>query len=159
MSRRSRDLESDAKGYALKLLGYRSRSRRELKDRLSRKGFNDEHINGALEFLENAGLLNDETLAKELFREAVERRHFGKKGAAQFLLKRGIGKELAGESASALTREKEEESAVRLVEKKLKALKNYPEDVVRRRILGMLHRRGFSSDIISVVIKDARFMI
>jgi len=154
MSPRFNDSQNSAKSYALRLLGYRPRSRKELKDRLGRKGFNDEHINSVIESLENAGFISDEILARELFRGAVERKYFGKKGVEQLLLKRGIEKEIVNECVSALTREIEEEAAARLVEKKLKTLKNYPEDVVKRRLWSTLQRRGFPPDIIKTAVNS-----
>jgi regulatory protein len=143
----------EARKYALKLLNYRSRSKKEMFERLKRRGFDDEQINNTLEFLEKAGLIKDEALAPGLFRNAIEKRCLGRRGIEMFLYKRGIERELINETLSSHTREMEEGAALRLVEKKLKTLKNYPRDVVKRRLCGMLQRRGFSSDTIKMIIR------
>jgi len=149
-----RDSLAEAKKYAFKLINYRPRSKREIIERLKKKGFDKELIDVTVEFLEKAGLINDKVLAPELLRSAVEKRCLGKKGVEMFLSKRGIGRELINDVLSNYAMDLEKEAASRLVEKKLKTLKNYPQDVVKRRLWEMLQRRGFSSDIIRAVVKD-----
>jgi regulatory protein len=65
MSPRSKGSGSDSKGYALKLLGYRSRSRKELLLRLKRKGFPPDEIDSTIHFLEQTGFLDDENVARD----------------------------------------------------------------------------------------------
>lgn len=138
---------ADAKTCALKFLSYRSRSKKELLDRLKRKGFSEGQIDHAVRSLEHAGLIDDQNLAGELFAYSLERKPLGKKGIEAFLSRRGIGKELIHKTLSVHTGDMEQESANRFVEKKLKSLKSYPDDVVKRRLWGMLRRRGFSAEV------------
>jgi len=144
---------NDAKTCALKLLSYRSRSRKEIFDRLKRKGFSVIEIEAAIHFLENAGLISDEALTKELFRYSVERKSLGKKGIEAFLSRRGIDKELIHKELSIYTNDIEAESAAGFAEKKLKSLGKYPKEIIRRRLWGMLQRRGFSTEVINKVIE------
>lgn len=143
---------ADARAYALKLLSYRSRSRKELIDRLKRKGCADKEINGTVRFLEDTGLISDEALALELLRYSTEKKLLGGKGLEALLSRRGLDKKLINKTLAYHTRDMEEESAGRLVEKKLRSLKSYPEDVVKRRLYGMLQRRGFSMEVINRVL-------
>ena len=55
---------ADAKTYALKLLGYRSRSKKEMLERLKRKGFESGQINAAIKFLEDTDLINDKEIGR-----------------------------------------------------------------------------------------------
>ncbi len=137
---------------ALRLLGYRSRSRKEMLEKLRARGFDDEQINGEIEYLENAGLLNDEDLASELFRYSIEIKSLGKKGVRMFLYRRGIEKGLIDKTVAVHTEHMEEKTAQELVERKLRSLKDDPEDVVRRRLWGMLQRRGFSTDVMKKAV-------
>ena len=57
---------AEAKSYALKLLGYRSRSEKEMTERLKKKGFDGTVINSVVKFLKDTGLIKDEALAAEL---------------------------------------------------------------------------------------------
>ncbi len=146
--------QNDAKTYALKLLGYRARSKQEMIDRLKRKGFEDGQINAAIAYLEDAGLINDEDLASDLFTYSLEKKSLGGKGIRTFLASRGIGKPLIDKTLSALQPDMEERAALLFVEKKLRAMEQYPRDVVRRRLWGMLQRRGFSGDVIRRTVKS-----
>jgi regulatory protein len=143
-----RGLHTDARSFALKLLSYRSRSKKEMFEKLKRKGFSDNEIDNTIYSLEKTGLINDKTLAAELFRYSVERKSLGKKGIEAFLSRRGIDKELVNNVLSTHTNAVEAESAARFAEKKLKSLKKYPEEMVKRRLWGMLQRRGFSVEVI-----------
>ncbi len=147
---------AEAKAYALKLLSYRARSRKELLERLVRKGFGSSQIKEAIESLEDAGLINDEDLAPELLRYSIEYKSFGKKGIRTFLSKRGIGRDLIDEVLSNHSPETEEKTAVGFVERKLENLKNYPEDIKRQKLRGMLQRRGFSWEVINRVVNSMR---
>ena len=148
--------QAEARAYALKLLSYRSRSRKELFERLRRKGFGSSQIKEAIENLEDAGLINDKDLAPELLRYSVEYKSFGKKGIRTFLSKRGIGRDLIDEVLSNHSPETEEKTAVGFVERKLENLKNYPEDIKRQKLRGMLRRRGFSWEVINRVVNSMR---
>jgi regulatory protein len=148
--------QAEVKTYALKLLSYRSRSRREMLERLTGKGFDNGLINETIKSLEDSGLINDSVLASELFRHSTERKPLGKKGIRMFLFRRGIDKELIDEILLTHTSEMEEKAAREFVERKLKTMKNYPENIVRRRLWGMLRRRGFSTHTINRVINSIK---
>ncbi len=115
-------------------------------DRLARKGFSEGVIGETLHFLQEKRFIDDERLAGMLKRDAVERKHFGRGGAKGYLLKRGI----PGEVADAVLGDPDEylDAARELVEKKLKTMKGHDRETVRRRLWGLLSRRGFSPDII-----------
>lgn len=151
---KSKGSRAEVRRCALRLLHYRCRSKKEMLLKLRLKGFNDEQINNTMAFLENAGLIKDETLAEELLRNAVVRRYLGRKGVEMFLFKRGIDRSLINETLLNLTQEIEAETARKLAGKKLKTIKNYPGDTVKRRLSGILRRRGFSSDVIYKTIKE-----
>jgi regulatory protein len=154
MARRSKDSLAEVRVYSLKLLSYRARSTKEMLDKLRRKGFDENHIKDAVEYLQRTGLIDDEALASDLYRQSTEYKSLSKHGTRQFLAKRGIDRKLIDKAVSAHTPEIEEKAAFKLVEKKIRTLKKYPEDVVRRRLWGMLQRRGFSIDIINRAINS-----
>lgn len=137
-----------ARSYAYKLLSYRSRSRKEMLDKLRRKGFETADINAVMEFLEKSGLINDAELALELFSYSAGSKPLGKNGIRMLMLKRGLDKGLVEETLSAHNAEMEEKTAMEFAERKSRVLKNYPAKVARRRLWAMLQRRGFSADVI-----------
>lgn len=144
------------KAYALRLLSYRSRSKRELSERLKEKGFDAKEIEDVIDFLEGAGLIGDKALAEWLFQSAIERKYLGRCGIKALLDKRGVEREVIDETLSALTEDIEQDVAIRFLKKKLRAMKTYPEDSIKQRLWRMLHRRGFSPDVISAAIKSVK---
>jgi regulatory protein len=143
---------SDAKAYALKLLSYRSRSKKEMHEKLQKRGFDSRQINDAVKFLEDAGLINDAVLASDLLRYSMERKSLGKNGIRMFLARRGIDKELVEKTLLSHTKEKEERAALEFVERKVRTLKNCHGHVAKRRLWGMLQRRGFPFDVIKKTV-------
>jgi regulatory protein len=145
-------MEAKAFQYAIKLLGYRQRSRKELKDRLWRKGFPHEEIESALERLEKLDYINDSETARVLRDQAERVKLLGRSGARQFMRLRGIGKE---DAENALCGYNEEDAALKLLERKSRALEGLPRHVARRRLAGYLGRRGYSGDSLYKMLRIA----
>jgi regulatory protein len=145
---------AEARRYALKLIHYRFRSENEMMQRLKRKGFDNNLIHSTMKYLKNVGLIRDETLASELLKTTIENKHLGRRGIALFLSHRGIKQDTITKTLSGVSEDIEKDTALRLVEKKLKTLKQHPEHVIKRRLWGMLQRRGFSTYIINFVMKS-----
>ncbi len=145
---------AEVRSYALRLLNYRSRSRKEMLERLGKKGFDQDHITDVMNFLERTKLVNDELLAADLFRQSTERKYLGRRGVIMFLARRGISEELIHETMSGHTSHMEEVSARNFIEKKVDSLSRHPEHVVKRRLWGMLQRRGYSASVISKVFRE-----
>ena len=137
--------------YALRLLGYRSRSRAEIAEKLSRKDFSKEDAEAALQKLERLGYINDPALADALARQAREARKLGRKGAMGYLLKRGIPAELA---LAALAGYDESEGALAVARKKIQGMSRAEPAVRKRRLYGALARRGYSAETIRKIFSS-----
>lgn len=148
MPRRPEDPRKAARSYALRLLSYRSRSRKEMIEKLRLKGFEQEDINAVMEFLEKSNLINDAELATELLSYSSGSKPLGKNGIRMFMFKRGLDKALVEETLSGHTPDMEERAAMEFAERKARVLSSYPPKVARRRLWAMLQRRGFSADVI-----------
>ena len=153
------ELNEDEKAYeaALTLLDFSARSRKELEERLSRKKFSAESVEYAVSKLEEAGLVNDEKLARETA-EMLKQRGKGPELIRAELRKKGIAAETINELISAIKENSEEtlEPAVALAAKKLKQMNKLPPDVAARRLTGFLARRGFSPDTVRQILKRLR---
>jgi regulatory protein len=141
--------------YALKLLNYRSRSENEIIQRLNKRGFSRNHIDKTLQYLKDSGLVKDDVLASDLLKFTIEKKYLARKGIKSFLQQRGITKDVITQTLSGLTEDTERETARKLIEKKLKTMKIYSRDTAKRRLWGMLQRRGFSFGIIRSAINSA----
>ena len=149
-------LQNKARQYALKLLSYRGRSEKELEERLMKKGFSKSETSSTINYLKDIGLVDDMVLAETLKREALTTKMLSRNGAKQYMLKRGISREIAN---LAFTEDKDSDfgNARKLVNKKLKVLKDYPAETAKRRLYNFLLRRGYSSYTIFKAFKDIHF--
>jgi regulatory protein len=147
------DLDDKAKQYALKLLGYRGRSEKEMVERLRKKGISAQAISSTIRYLKNYRLLDDLILAESLKREALSNRLLSQAGARYFMLRRGISKNVV-DSVLRDAENTDIETAERVVDKKLRVLRKYPAATIRRRLYQYLQRRGYSAGTIIEVLKD-----
>ena len=134
-----------AKDRALRLLGVRWRSREELRARLARIGFDAEEIERALADLERVGLVDDERFARELVKDQAGRRLAGDRAIRAALWEKGVGQEdvelVLGETGDQGAR------ALELAERQAMRLGAVPVEAAHRRILGLLIRRGYPSQL------------
>jgi regulatory protein len=151
-----KDSHVKAKQYALKLLSYRSRSEKELINRLKRKGISEPVASSAVSYLKDIGLINDFSLAEALKREALSTKLLSQNGAKKFILNRGIPHDIVDIIFS-----KDEnidfDNARNIIDKKLRILKDYPHEVVKRKLYNLLSRRGYSYETIMKVLKEKKF--
>ena len=141
------DLEA-AHRAALRALARRAHARFDLRRRLLQKQHPPAAVDGALDRLAAAGLLDDARFAREY--AATRATRGGGRGAARLvrdLVTQGVDRRVAEEAArAALTDEGvDPEAAARAVaEKRAKQLAGLPAPVRRRRLLAFLARRGFT---------------
>lgn len=137
--------EQPALQFAYRLLRYRGRSERELRERLSIKGFDEKAVTKVIRTLVSQGFLDDRRLAVSLKRYAEETKHLGVWGMRRFLKERGIPREIIEETVKDID---EAGTAQRVIEKKMTVLGKYPEERMIRKLYGILLRRGYSTETI-----------
>ncbi|TAN45675.1 MAG: regulatory protein RecX [Nitrospirae bacterium] len=150
--KRIEDTPAVALKYAYRLLAKRDRSVKELRGKLLERGFSGETTDLAVKRLEDDGYLNDRRTAEAFKRYALNNKHLGRFGVRSFMLKRGIDEDIADELSG--RNEDYIETAKAFTEKKMKLLKKCDIDTKRRRIYGLLARRGFDSETINSIIKS-----
>lgn len=126
------------------LLNYRAQSEKELRTKLSRKGYGEEEIEKALEKCRYYRYIDDETLAADLMENFRQNKLYGSRYIRQKLRERGLPADVV------LSAEEEREKAAEALRRKYKAPPKDPAD--RRRAYGFLARRGFSQDAISFAL-------
>ena len=137
---------------ALHFLGYRARSRREVRDRLRRYGYGQETVEGVVGRLVELGYLDDKEFARTATREKARR--YGPRRVSADLRRSGVDAELAQNVV-------DEEFAGRseLEEARSAAARRYNRggsDAEARRVYGFLVRRGYSSDVCAEVAREYR---
>ncbi len=123
-------------------------------EKLRRKGFDEQLISSTIAYLHDLGMMDDEALVSDLYRITSDHKPLGKKGISLFLIKRGIEKDLVDKTLLDHTSEMEEKAALEFASRRRETLQNYPQDVIKRRLWGMLQRRGFSYDVIKRVVNS-----
>jgi regulatory protein len=147
------DSAAKAKKYAFRLLGYRSRSEKELEDRLQQKGFSGDEISFALKQLKEAGYIDDYALAMDLKRQAYDHKLFGYARTKKLLIDRGVPVQIV--NAALMYDEEAETGKIRkLIGKKLRTLENYPADRRKKKLWDFLVRKGYSFSTINEVFRD-----
>jgi len=147
------DLEA-AHRAALRALARRAHARFDLRRRLLQKQHPPAAVDGALDRLSAAGLLNDAQFALD-YAAAKARRGRGPARLMRDLQSQGVDRRVAEEAVrhSLAAEGVDPADAVRtLAEKRARQLAGLPPAVRRRRLVAFLVRRGFQgSDIRSVV--------
>jgi regulatory protein len=137
---------------ALHFLGYRARSRREVRERLRRYGYGEETVEGVIGRLEELGYLDDEEFARAVAREKARR--YGPRRVLGDLRRSGVDAELAQGVV-------DDEFAQRsqLEEARSLAARRYNRggsDAEARRVYGFLMRRGYSAEVCAEVAREYR---
>jgi len=143
---------SQAKEFALKLLSFRPRSKKELEDRLKKKGFVGGVIEQTLNRLEELNLIDDQKFASMWVEEKLRYRPTGRRVLERELYLKGIEKDIIQEVLDKVySGLDEKELALKILEKKKKQYAKLDEDVAKRRINNLLLRRGFSYQTIASI--------
>lgn len=148
--------EEQARNLCLRLLTARARTRAELSDQLTRRGYPDEVIHRVLDRLEDVGLVDDAEFAEQFVRSA---RQAGKsrRALAAGLRDKGVDDEVIEATLAGLDSGAERQRAEQLVRDRLRRgkLDDGDELKVARRLVGMLARRGYSQSVALDVVKVA----
>lgn len=138
---------------AFNFLAYRSRSEKEVRDRLVRYGYGGDTVDSVLGRLEELGYLDDAGFARTAAREKA--RKYGPRRVSADLMRGGV----KGEIAQAALEEAFQEHSERDVAREAVARRyNTSEgsDAQARRVYGFLMRRGFSADVCAEIARKYR---
>lgn len=144
--------ERRAREKALYLLEYRSHSKKELADKISRTT-SREAAEAAVEKMEELGLMNDKSYARQLASSLLERKGYGVRRARQELLHKGIDRELV-EEILLETAPDPEEKLREIVERKYQ--RQLQDEKGYRRTVAALQRLGYGWEDIKSVVEEFR---
>jgi regulatory protein len=139
---------------ALKSLQLRLHSRAELKRKLARKEFGRDIIEQVLDDLARLGYLDDARFAKTKALAAAKHKHHGRRRAYVDLLKSGVKADVANAALDDVYSDAGDSAAAAslLARKHAPRLRRLDPQAARRRLAGMLQRRGFDYETIKPVI-------
>jgi len=136
-----------AMNYALRLLSYRMRSEKEIFKRLKNQGYSESVINAIIPALKNIGLIDNGKFAHLFVQDRLNLAKKGKRAIYAELLRKGVARTIIQE---ALAKVSADEAAVakNLIEKYEKRYHHLSPEERKRRLQGLLLRRGFSDKTI-----------
>ena len=138
---------------AMEAIGSRLHSRSELHRKLTRGEYGEEVVTAVLDDLVRLGYVDDERFAKTKALSAAQYKHHGRRRAFMELRRAGVTGEVADKALSDVYSEHDSTAVARqLAEKQAARLKKLDPVVARRRLVGMLQRRGFDYESIKPVV-------
>jgi regulatory protein len=138
---------------AQRALAMRPLSTRDLKRKLTQKKFDPATINATIEKLTTLKFLSDEKFAHAKALSSATHKLHGRRRAAAELSRAGIASDIASKALDQVYDKTDTLAAARaLAEKQAPRLKKLDPQTARRRLLGMLQRRGFDYDEVRAVI-------
>ena len=143
-----------AKQVLLRRLSHAPRTRKELAKDLKDKDISDEVANVALDRFEEVGLINDQALASNYVSSQHQRKGLGKNALRQQLRAKGVSDEVALEAISQITDDQEFQAAFALACKKIRSLQRDDAKTQLRKIVNVLARKGYSSNLAFRVAKE-----
>ena len=152
---REPDPHDVARQIVLRQLAMAPRSRAELAQKLAQRGCAADVATTVLDRMTQVGLVDDEAYAQMLVRSQQAGRGLAKRALARELRTKGIEDHLAEDALTSISDEDERDRARALVDKKLRAMHGLGIEVQTRRLVGMLARKGYSSNMTYAVIREA----
>jgi regulatory protein len=143
------DLFQSCHGAALHYLGYRPRSEAEVRQRLHRRGFNDEVVDKVIVGLKEGGLIDDAVFAQYWRDNRLSFRPRSKRLIKLELRQKGVAIETANELVEDLDDEK---AAYEAGLKKARVLSGLDHSEFHSRLAGYLRRRGFDYETIGSAV-------
>ena len=146
---------------ALRCIERTYKSEKQVIDKLSLKGFEENVINRVIDFMKNYDFVDDERYVENYIKEKM--RTSGRNKIKFALIKKGISKDIIEEKLEVLLASGEKEVALGLGERKLITLMKSENDrnKLYKKLSDFLVRSGYSYDIVSgvvnTVLKDIIF--
>ena len=140
---------------AMSYLQRRQHARRELATKLKRLEYPGDLIEAVLDDLERLGYVNDERFAADRAASAAGFKKLGRNRAMTELMRSGVSNTTARQAVEAVYETTDTAAVAReLAEKKAPSLRRLDALTARRRLYGLLLRRGFEYDVIKPVVEE-----
>ncbi len=146
-----------AKERAVRWLSYRSRSRKEIEQKLRLAKFGEEAIQFTLTELERLRFLDDSGFARLFAHDRLLRHPMGRRLLEKELRQKGIDSDVvAAVLTEAYAETSEAEMARQLLQKKAPQFKRLAPQKARQRAVRFLSQRGFDWEVIQEALESVR---
>ena len=153
-SRDDRELEQQARAIVLRKLTVRARTRTELADALTAAEIPEHIATPVLDRMTEVGLVDDAAFAQEWVASRQARRNLSRRKLADELRRKGVAPETISLAVDTVDDSDEYEAALDLARRKAPSLARHDPVTQRRRLAGVLDRRGFSTGVVQRVLRE-----
>lgn len=131
--------------YALRLIEFRDRTKKELYDKLREKGYSENDIDDEIEFLKSYGYINDRRFAEHYTNDAINLKKWGKIRIRTELIRKGIDREIIDSAIEEAFLDIEDDRVFTQMQTRFKN-SDFSNIKERTRIFNFFMRRGFSAE-------------
>ena len=150
----SRDAHSEARNIVLNQLNFMPRSRKELETTLAKRHIEPDVAKNVLDRFEEIGMVDDAAFAELLIRSRCNTKRVSRSVLRQQLRQKGVNQEIIEEALLVVSDADELRIATELVERKARSMSRLEPEVRKRRLFGLLARKGYNTSIALRVIQD-----
>ena len=141
------------KNSAIRTVEKTYKTEKELRDKLTEKGFEEDTIKRAIEFLKEYNLLNDEKYAEMYIKDRL--RSQGRNKIKYALIRKGVSEDILLDKLSNIDTEDENDTAFKLAEKKYNILKKKESDKYKlsQKLFRFLLSKGYDYDCCNSIVR------
>lgn len=148
------DPEAVARAICLRLLAVSARPRAGLAAALARKGIPADAAGRVLDRLTEVGLIDDAAYAQSFVASRHRHGALGADALRDELRRKGVDVDTASSAVAVVDRDAEYERARAFLERRVDAAMAHGPETARRRLLGLLARRGYPADLSRRVVRE-----
>ena len=131
--------------YALRLIEFKDRTEKELREKLKEKNYDENSIDDEIEFLKNYGYIDDKRYAEHFVNDAINLKKWGKIRIRSELLRKGIDRDIVDNAIDDAFEDIGDNLVFSQMQTRFKN-SDFSNIKERTRIFNFFMRRGFSPD-------------
>jgi regulatory protein len=124
-------------------------------DLLAARDIPDDAAETVLDRFTEVGLIDDAAFARAWVSSRQAGRGLARRALSAELRAKGVDAEVAAEAVEAVDDDDERETARRLVDRKVGAMRRLDRATATRRLMGMLARKGYNGGLAAAVVREA----
>jgi regulatory protein len=149
------DPEAAARNLCLRALTGAPKTRQQLADMLASRGIPGVAAEAVLDRFTEVGLIDDAAFARAWVSSRQAGRGLARRALSAELRAKGVDPEVAAQAVEEVDDADERATALRLVERRLGAMRHLDRATATRRLMGMLARKGYNGGLAAGVIREA----
>lgn len=147
-----------ANNYAINLISSGGlKTEKEIIDKMTRKGFNEEDIVNAITLLKEYKYIDDNIFAEYFIKDKININGYGVNKIKNELYRKGVSSDIINEALEEfIDSDNQFELALEAGRKKIRTIRTDDFSIIYRRVAGFLQGRGFSFDVIKKVMDEIK---